>query len=105
MAKKAAPAMKTKAAKPATAAAAKASSPAKTAPATKAGAVAKAAAGAKAPAIPTVTMKHIAAKLATEHDMPRRQADAMLVGMVDRVVDHLKKGDRIRIGGLGILQV
>ncbi len=104
MAKKAAPATKTtKAAKPATAAA-KASSPAKTAPATRSAAPAKAA-GTKAPAIPTVTMKHIAAELATEHDMPRRQADAMLVGMVDRVVDHLKKGERIRIGGLGILQV
>jgi DNA-binding protein HU-beta len=25
--------------------------------------------------------------------------------MVDLVVKHLKKGDRIRIGGLGILQV
>lgn len=106
MAMKAAPAPKTtKSVKPATAAA-KASSPAKSAPAAKTAATPKAApAAAKAPTVPTVTMKHIAAELATEHDMPRRQADAMLVGMVDRVVDHLKKGDRIRIGGLGILQV
>ena len=29
----------------------------------------------------------------------------MLTDMVSLVVKHLKKGDRIRIGGLGILQV
>ena len=33
------------------------------------------------------------------------EAEAILGSMVDIVVKHLKKGDRIRIGGLGILQV
>ena len=37
--------------------------------------------------------------------MPKRQADAILSNMIDLVVKHLRKGDRIRIGGLGILQV
>jgi len=37
--------------------------------------------------------------------MPKRQADALLGDVVGLVVKHLKKGDRIRIGGLGILQV
>ena len=36
--------------------------------------------------------------------MPKRQADAILSNMIDLVVKHLRKGDRIRIGGLGILQ-
>ena len=104
-AKKAVTATKTtKAAKPAaTAAAAKTAAPAKSA-ATPA-AARTAAVGTKAPAAPTLTMKHIAAELAGEHDLSRKQADAVLGGMVDLVVKHLKKGDRIRIGGLGILQV
>ncbi|MCL2428107.1 MAG: HU family DNA-binding protein [Alphaproteobacteria bacterium] len=50
-------------------------------------------------------MKHLAAQLAEEHEMAKRQADAVLSDLVGLVVDHLKRGDRIRIGGLGILQV
>jgi DNA-binding protein HU-beta len=53
----------------------------------------------------TVTLKHIAAKLAEDHELPKKQAESMLSDMVGLVVKHLKKGDRIRIGGLGILQV
>ena len=53
----------------------------------------------------TVTLKHIAASLAEEHEMSKKQAEAMLTGMVDQVVKNLKKGNRIRIVGLGILQV
>jgi DNA-binding protein HU-beta len=54
---------------------------------------------------PTVTLKHLAANIAEEHEMAKKQAEAILGNMVDLVVKHLKKGDRIRIGGLGILQV
>jgi DNA-binding protein HU-beta len=53
----------------------------------------------------TVTLKHLAAALAESHEMPKKQADAMLNDMVGLVVKHLKKGERIRIGGLGILVV
>jgi DNA-binding protein HU-beta len=53
----------------------------------------------------TVTLKHLAAALAEEHEVPKKQAEAMLTGMITLVVKHLKKGARIRIGGLGILQV
>jgi DNA-binding protein HU-beta len=56
-------------------------------------------------ASPTVTLKHIAANIAEEHELAKKQAEAILGNMVDIVVKHLKKGDRIRIGGLGILQV
>ena len=54
---------------------------------------------------PTVTLKHISANVAEGHELSKKQAEAILGSMVDIVVKHLKKGDRIRIGGLGILQV
>jgi DNA-binding protein HU-beta len=53
----------------------------------------------------TVTLKHLAAAVAEDHEMAKKQAEAVLSSMVDLVVKHLKKGDRIRIGGLGILVV
>ena len=54
---------------------------------------------------PTVTLKHLAAGLAAEHEMAKKQSETLLNDLVDMIVKHLKKGDRIRIGGLGILQV
>ena len=54
---------------------------------------------------PTVTLKHLSANIAEEHEMAKKQAEAILGNMVELIVKHLKKGDRIRIGGLGILQV
>lgn len=59
----------------------------------------------KAGASSTVTLKHLAAWVAEEHEMAKKQSEAVLSSMVDMVVKHLKKGDRIRIGGLGILVV
>ena len=53
----------------------------------------------------TVTLKHLASALATDHELSKKQSEAILGDMVGMVVKHLKKGDRIRIGGLGILQV
>jgi DNA-binding protein HU-beta len=60
---------------------------------------------AAAPAQATVTLKQIAADLAEKHEMPKKQAEAMLNDMVAVTTKHLKKGDRIRLTGLGILQV
>jgi DNA-binding protein HU-beta len=54
---------------------------------------------------PTVTLKHLSDNVAEAHELSKKQAEAILGNMVDLVVKHLKKGDRIRIGGLGILQV
>jgi DNA-binding protein HU-beta len=53
----------------------------------------------------TVTLKHLAAQIADGHEMPKKQAEAILGDMVGLIVKHLKKGERIRIGGLGILVV
>ena len=53
----------------------------------------------------TVSLKQIAAALAENHEMPKKQTEGLLGDMVGLVTKHLKKGDRIRLGGLGILQV
>jgi DNA-binding protein HU-beta len=53
----------------------------------------------------TVTLKHLAASLAEDNELSKKQAEAILGGLVGNIVKHLKKGERIRIGGLGILQV
>ena len=59
----------------------------------------------KVPPPPTVTLKHLAAALAESHEMSKKQAETVLGDLVANIVKHLKKGERIRIGGLGILQV
>ena len=74
-------------------------------PAKKAAAPAKKAAAAKGAAQATVTLKQIAAELAESHEVPRKQAEAMLGDLVSVTARHLKKGDKIRLTGLGILQV
>ena len=53
----------------------------------------------------TVTLKHLAAALAERHEMSKRQSEEILGDAVGFVTKHLKKGERIRIAGLGILQV
>jgi len=60
----------------------------------------------KAAATPaTITLKHLAAALAEEHDLSKKAAEAILGDLVTKITKHLKKGERIRIVGLGILQV
>jgi len=59
----------------------------------------------KAASPATITLKHLAAALAEEHDLSKKAAEAILTDMVGMVAKHLKKGERIRIVGLGILQV
>jgi len=54
---------------------------------------------------PTVTLRHLGADLAEAHSMPKKQANDVLADLVERITKHLKKGDRIRMSGLGILQV
>ena len=57
------------------------------------------------PATATVTLRHLSAELAERHEMAKRQADILLTDIVGMLVAHLKSGDRLRIGGLGILEV
>ena len=83
-------------------------------PAPKGKAPAKAAAkpAAKAPPAPvkaaaptTVTLKHLAAGLVERNDMGKKEADVLINAVFAQVVDHLKAGERVRIGGLGIIEV
>ena len=53
----------------------------------------------------TVSTKHLAAELAEQHEMPKKQAEALLNDLVTSLTKHLKKGDRIRLVGLGVLVV
>ena len=55
--------------------------------------------------VETVTLKHLAMTLAQSHGIPKSQVNAMLTGMIKEITKHLKRGKRIIIGGLGILQV
>jgi DNA-binding protein HU-beta len=53
----------------------------------------------------TVTLKHIAAALADQHEIAKKQSEQILNDAIGLMTKHLKKGERIRIAGLGILQV
>jgi DNA-binding protein HU-beta len=77
----------------------------KAAPARKKFAAPAKATPAKAAAQATITLKHLAASLSDSHDLPKKQAEAMLGDLVTFTTRHLKKGDKIRLTGLGILQV
>ena len=57
------------------------------------------------PKVNTVSLKHLAASLAEDHEMPKKQSEAILGDLVTLITKHLKKGDRIRLVGLGVLQV
>ncbi len=55
--------------------------------------------------LPTVTLKQIAGELAEKHDLSKKQVQAIMDDMITSFGKNLKKGNRIRIAGLGILQV
>jgi len=54
---------------------------------------------------PTVTLKHISADLSAKFDMPKKQMNQITEDLIAHFVKNLKKGNRVRIAGLGILQV
>ncbi|BBK34302.1 DNA-binding protein HU-beta [Stella humosa] len=54
---------------------------------------------------PTVSLRQLAATLAEKHEMPKKLATAVLEDLVALVTEHLEKGDKVRLTGLGILQV
>ena len=52
-----------------------------------------------------ITLKHLAVEMAAKHELPNVKAVTMLTEMIDSIRGSLKKGAKIRIVGLGILQV
>lgn len=55
--------------------------------------------------VETITLKHLAEALAESNEMPKKQMVGILEELVGNITKNLKRGTRIRIGGLGILQV
>jgi DNA-binding protein HU-beta len=52
-----------------------------------------------------VTTKHLAYELAEQHQLTKKQGLEMMEELVAMITKHLKKGERVKIAGLGILQV
>jgi DNA-binding protein HU-beta len=75
------------------------------APGRAASAAKKTVAPAKTAPQATITLKHMAAVLAESHDLSKKQAEAVLGDLVTFTTRHLKNGDKIRLTGLGILQI
>jgi DNA-binding protein HU-beta len=52
-----------------------------------------------------VTLRNLATEVAEEHGLSQKQANEVLSGAITAIGKHLKKGARIRIAGLGTLEV
>jgi DNA-binding protein HU-beta len=59
----------------------------------------------KAVAAPIVTLKSVFEQLGETHALPKKQAHGLLADFVTAMTLHLKKGARIRMSGLGTLEV
>ena len=68
-------------------------------------AVKKTAKASASSASPILTLRNIADRLSEMHEVPKRQANEMMNQVVEMIAKSLKKGDKIRLSGLGILQV
>ncbi|MBO6633338.1 HU family DNA-binding protein [Parvibaculum sp.] len=66
---------------------------------------AKATAAKKPATAPTVPMSKLIAELAEKHDMSKKAATELFSDFVELTVKNLKKGNKVRLTGLGILQV
>ena len=53
----------------------------------------------------TVTKKHFANALAKQHQLTKKQGREMLEDLICLITKHLKKGEQVKIAGLGILRV
>jgi DNA-binding protein HU-beta len=53
----------------------------------------------------TVTMKTLAAEIAGQHNLSKKQSEQVLGEIATLLQEHLKKGSRIKLAGLGVLQV
>lgn len=55
--------------------------------------------------VETVSTRQLAAQLATAHELSNKASLAILDDTIAAITKHLKKGARVRLNGLGILQV
>ena len=52
-----------------------------------------------------ITIKHLAYELAEQHQLTKKQGMEMMEELIAMITKHLKKRERVKIAGLGILQV
>jgi DNA-binding protein HU-beta len=57
------------------------------------------------PAQATIALKQMAADLAQAHDLPTKHAEAVVGDLMALTAKHLQNGDKVRLTGIGILQV
>ncbi len=55
--------------------------------------------------VKTVTLKQIGHELAVAHELPKRTVESLFNDLTATIVKNIKKGSKVRISGLGILQV
>ena len=63
------------------------------------------AAAAKPTAPKSITTKHLAYELAEQHQFTKQQGLDMMEEFIGMITTHLKKGERVKLVGLGILKV
>ncbi len=63
------------------------------------------AAAAPKTAVKTVTLKQIGVELAAAYELPKKTVESLFNDMTDTIVKTIKKGSKVRISGIGILQV
>ena len=83
---------------------------AKKAPAKKTAAKAPAKASAKKAAsgkakVVTMSLRQLAHEIAEAHELAKKQSVAIFEDLVANITKHLKKGAKVRLNGLGTLQV
>jgi DNA-binding protein HU-beta len=53
----------------------------------------------------TISTRQLSVQIATDNEMSKKAALALLDDTIALITKHLKKGDRVRLNGLGILMV
>jgi DNA-binding protein HU-beta len=53
----------------------------------------------------TVPLSKMVAEIAEKHEMPKKKIAELFGDFIDLTVRNLKKGNKVRITGLGIMQV
>jgi len=52
-----------------------------------------------------ITIKHLAYELAEQHQLTKKQSLELLEDLVGMITKHLKRGERVKLVGLGVLLV
>jgi DNA-binding protein HU-beta len=56
-------------------------------------------------AVATVPLSKLIAELAVANEMPKKTIAGVVEGLIELTIKNLKKGNKVRLTGLGIMQV